>query len=61
MAAATDPALAVSVSGRSVNRMEDTINDGSTSHYKPPFRFGMGGAHWEMNSQWLPIKMNTPL
>ena len=49
MAAATaflsdsDPALAVSVSGRSVNRMEDTINNGSTRHYKPPFRFGMGG------------------
>jgi hypothetical protein len=38
MAAATafwsdsDPALAVSVSGRSVNRMEDTINNGSTRH-----------------------------
>jgi D-threo-aldose 1-dehydrogenase len=23
--------------------MEDTINNGSTRHYKPPFRFGMGG------------------
>ena len=22
--------------------MEDTINNGSTRHYKPPFRFGMG-------------------
>jgi Aldo/keto reductase family len=49
MAAATaflsdsDPALAGSVSGRSVNRMEDTINNDSTRHYKPPFRFGMGG------------------
>ena len=49
MAAATallsgsDPALAGSVSGRSVNRMEDTVNNGSTRHYKPPFRFGMGG------------------
>lgn len=41
--------------------MEDTINNGSTRHYKPPFRFGMGGSHWEMNSQWLPIKMHTPL
>jgi hypothetical protein len=39
----SDPALAGSVSGRSVNRMEDTINNGSTRHYKPPFRFGMGG------------------
>ena len=37
--------------------MEDTINNGSTRHYKPPFRFGMGGSHWEMNSQWLPIKI----
>ena len=49
MAAATaflsdsDLALAGSVSGRSVNRMEDAINNGSTRHYKPPFRFGMGG------------------
>ena len=39
----SDPALAGSVSGRSVNRMEDTINNGSTRHYKPPFRFGRGG------------------
>jgi D-threo-aldose 1-dehydrogenase len=39
----SDPALAGSVSGRSVNRMEDTINNGNTCHYKPPFRFGMGG------------------
>src|SRR6202040_4414732 len=39
----SDPALAGSVSGRSVNRMEDTVNNGSTRHYKPPFRFGMGG------------------
>ena len=23
--------------------MEDTINNDSTRHYKPPFRFGMGG------------------
>jgi hypothetical protein len=67
MAAATallsgsDPALAGSVSGRSVNRMEDAINNGSTRHYKPPFRFGMGGSHWEMNSQWLPIMTHTPL
>jgi hypothetical protein len=42
MAAATaflsdsDPALAGSVSGRSVNRMEDTINNGSTRHYRGP-------------------------
>jgi hypothetical protein len=49
MAAATaflsgsDPALAGSVSGRSVNPMGDTINNGSTRHYKPPFRFGRGG------------------
>lgn len=48
MAAATaflsdsDPTLAGSVSGRSVNRIEDTINSGNTRHYKPPFRFGMG-------------------
>ena len=38
----SDPALAGSVSGRTVNRVENTIKNGSTRHYKPPLRFGMG-------------------
>ena len=42
----SDPALIGSVGGRRVNRMEDTINNGSTRHDKPPFRFGRG---------WVPL------
>jgi hypothetical protein len=63
MAAATafwsdsDPALAGSVSGRSVNRMEDTIN----KSLQAALQIWDEGSHWEMNSQRLPIKTHTPL
>jgi hypothetical protein len=67
MAAATaflsdsDPALAVSVSGRSVNRMEDTLTTPALVITSRPSDLGWEGSHWEMNSQWLPIMTHTPL
>ena len=44
----SDSALAGSVSGRSVNRMEDTMNNGSTCHYSRPsdLRWGPIGSEF---------------
>jgi D-threo-aldose 1-dehydrogenase len=31
------------IDGRSVNSMENNTSSGSNTHYKPPFKFGLGG------------------
>ena len=55
--------------------MEGTINNGSTRHYKPPFRFGIGGVPWgnefavvtdkaayaTLEAAWLPVFDTTML